>query len=202
MKTENAVLMKQARESLAGKWLLAVQLTLIIVVVAIASYAIPFLPLVTFGPLTFSAMYVFLMIARGQTPALGDALVGFKSLVRNFTAYLLVTIFTTLWMLLLIVPGIIAAFAYGLTFPILVDDPSISALDAIKKSKKMMRGNKWKLFCLVLGFVGWMILALFTFGIGYLWLLPYMSTSYVKFYEDVKANYQEAVSPQSEEAVK
>ncbi len=123
---------------------------------------------------------------------LSDSMIGFNSFVRNFLAYVLVVIFVILWMILLIVPGIIAAYAYALTFFILADDPSISALNAIKKSKEMMRGNKWKLFCLFLRFIGWMILALCTFGVGFLWLMPYMQMTLVKFYEDVKAGYQEA----------
>jgi uncharacterized membrane protein len=50
----------------------------------------------------------------------------------------------------------------------------------------MMMGNKWKLFCLGLRFVGWAILSIFTFGIGLLWFIPYLQISTTKFYEDLK----------------
>ncbi len=192
MKTGNRILMQQARESLSGKWFLAIQFSLILFVLTTASNFVPFLSLVISGPLYFGIVYVFLKLSRNETPMLSDSMIGFNSFVRNFLAYVLVVIFVILWMILLIVPGIIAAYAYALTFFILADDPSISALNAIKKSKEMMRGNKWKLFCLFLRFIGWMILALCTFGVGFLWLMPYMQMTLVKFYEDVKAGYQEA----------
>ena len=46
-----------------------------------------------------------------------------------------------------------------------------------------MNGNRWRLFCLELSFIGWMILASFTFGIGMLWLVPYMAIAQIVFYE-------------------
>jgi uncharacterized membrane protein len=52
----------------------------------------------------------------------------------------------------------------------------------------MMYGFKWKYFCLALRFLGWAILCLFTLGIGFLWLIPYMQVSFANFYDDVKAN--------------
>ena len=91
-------------------------------------------------------------------------------------------------MLLLIIPGIIAALSYSMTFYILADDNSIGAMDAIKKSKKMMDGYKWKYFCLGLRLLGWALLCVLTLGIGFLWLIPYAQVSVAKFYDDVKAN--------------
>jgi uncharacterized membrane protein len=97
-------------------------------------------------------------------------------------------LFILLWTLLLIIPGIIAAISYSMTFYILADDNSIGAMDAIDKSKKMMDGYKWKCFCLGLRFLGWALLCILTLGIGFLWLMPYMQVSMAKFYDDVKAN--------------
>jgi uncharacterized membrane protein len=97
-------------------------------------------------------------------------------------------LFILLWTLLLIIPGIIAAISYSMTFYILADDNSIGAMDAIDKSKKMMDGYKWKYFCLGLRFLGWALLCILTLGIGFLWLMPYMQVSMAKFYDDVKAN--------------
>ena len=74
-----------------------------------------------------------------------------------------------------------------MAFFIIADDADCGPLEAISRSKEMMKGNKWKLFCLHWRFFGWALLAaFFTFGIGYLWLVPYMQTSFAKFYEDVK----------------
>ena len=61
-------------------------------------------------------------------------------------------------------------------------------MDALRKSKEMMDGYKWKYFCLGLRFIGWALLCVLTLGIGILWLSPYVQVSYAKFYEDVKNN--------------
>ena len=73
---------------------------------------------------------------------------------------------------------------------ILKDKPELSANQAINLSQKMMEGHKFDFFCLMLSFIGWGILAVFTLGIGYLWLAPYMSATMVAFFEDVKAEYE------------
>lgn len=86
----------------------------------------------------------------------------------------------------LMIPMIMASYAFAMTFYILADNTEVSAYDAIMRSVKMMRGMKWKLFCLGLRFLGWMILALFTCGIGFLWLAPYITTTMARFYDDVK----------------
>jgi uncharacterized membrane protein len=201
MKTENKILMQEARVVLSGKWGLALVATLISVVVSGALSFIPLVSVATSGPLYVGLMYFFLMLSRGQTPVIKDIFKGFDAFLRNLLAFILMVIFIALWVLLLIIPGIIAIYAYMLTFFILADDASISASGAITKIKKMMQGNKWKLFCLHFRFFGWAILCVLTFGIGFLWLLPYMHTSTAKFYDDVKANYSEALgtsgTPQS-----
>ena len=100
--------------------------------------------------------------------------------------YLLVFIYTFLWTLLLIIPGIIKALSYSMTPFIMKDDPAISGNAAIEKSMRMMDGHKMDLFWLYLSFIGWIILSLLTFGIGFILLVPYMNTSVAHFYEDLK----------------
>lgn len=102
----------------------------------------------------------------------------------------LMAIFIFLWSLLLVIPGIVKAFSYSMTPFILEENPDLSANDAIDHSRAIMKGHKFDLFWLLLSFIGWGILCLFTFGIGFLWLMPYMQTSIAAFYEDVKADYE------------
>ena len=102
----------------------------------------------------------------------------------------LMNVFIFLWTLLLIIPGIIKIFSYAMTPFILEEHPELGANEAIDHSRAMMKGHKFDLFWLILSFIGWMILCLFTLGIGYLWLIPYMQTSIAGFYEDVKADYE------------
>ena len=102
----------------------------------------------------------------------------------------LVMLFTFLWSLLFIIPGIVKCFSYSMTPFILEEHPELGANEAIDHSRAMMKGHKFDLFWLILSFIGWGFLCLFTFGIGYLWLTPYMDTSVAAFYEDVKADYE------------
>lgn len=69
---------------------------------------------------------------------------------------------------------------------ILIENKGMRVGEAIQKSKEIMRGNKWKLACLQGRFIGWSILCLFTFGIGFLWLYPYSVVSMAQFYDDIK----------------
>lgn len=66
-----------------------------------------------------------------------------------------------------------------------IDNPEITAKEAVEKSIELMPGYRWKLICLSLSFIGWAILCCFTFGIGNLFLTPYMSVASVVFYEEV-----------------
>ncbi|HHV09035.1 MAG TPA: DUF975 family protein [Clostridiales bacterium] len=108
---------------------------------------------------------------------------------RAFLLRLLMTIFTFLWTLLLIIPGIIAVYSYAMAPYILEENPGMTATEAITCSKEMMRGNKWRLFCLQISFIGWVILCIFTCGIGFLWLSPYMAMAEVAFFYDVSGKF-------------
>ena len=103
---------------------------------------------------------------------------------------LLMTIYTILWSLLLIVPGIIKSLSYALTPYIVAEKPELSANESIELSMKMMDGHKMDLFLIILGFLGLAVLSIFTLCIGYLWLAPYMYAKMAAFYEDVKAEYE------------
>lgn len=188
MKTKNKVLMMRARETLdkRANWSLAVGAVLIYLVISGAASFNPFFQLLVGGPLAISFSYFFLSLSRNKTVEIGDMLKGFdKNFLNSVLATVLVTVYVLLWAILLIIPGIIAALSYSQVFFILVENPSMSAFDAIAKSKAMMEGYKWKYFCLGLRFVGWAILCIFTLGIGFLFLAPYIQVSFAKFYDDI-----------------
>ena len=115
-----------------------------------------------------------------------------ESLFRNFHNWkttaatrLLKSLYTFLWSLLFIIPGIIATYSYAMTGYILAEHPELTASEAIERSKEMMSGNRFRLFCLQLSFIGWAILCAFTFGIGYLWLGPYREAATAAFYREI-----------------
>ena len=197
MKTENSMIMKQARDALKGKWGLTIGTFVVYFLISMAVGSIPKVgPLISCliaGPLTLGMAIFSLSLSRNQNPKLDQIFLGFKRFGTSLAAYLLIILFVILWSLLLIVPGIIASLSYSMTFFILVDDSSVGARDAIRKSKKMMYGNKWKFFCLELRFLGWVILAMLTLGIGFLWLVPYVKISMAKFYDDIKNHDNDVV---------
>ena len=90
-----------------------------------------------------------------------------------------------LWTLLFVVPGIVAAFRYSMAPYIMAENPDLSATEAIERSKQLMAGNKWRLFCLQLSFIGWWLLAALTGGIGGVFLRPYVKATATAFYLDL-----------------
>ena len=143
-------------------------------------------------PLSVGMLNAFLKLLTQGDNAVSQNMyqIATKNYWHKVWGMLLMTIFITLWSFLLIIPGIIKMFSYAMTPYILEEHPELSANEAIDRSRAMMKGHKFDLFWLCLSFIGWMILCLFTFGIGYLWLLPYMETAVAGFYEDVKADYE------------
>lgn len=118
-----------------------------------------------------------------------------KIFFKQVGVVMLNTILCALWAILLVVPGIIKGLAYSMYPYVLRDEPDLSVWQTLKKSEAIMKGYKGKLFLMYLSFVGWFILGAFTFGILYIWLTPYVMTSTVKFYDDVRRAYYNGNDP-------
>lgn len=133
----------------------------------------------------------FLDIVRKKSKSCSRIFLAYASLRffgKTFWTSLLAGIFIFLWSLLLVVPGIIKAISYSLVYFILIDNPEYSAIEAITKSREMMYGHKWELFCLFFSFIGWWLLCVVTFGIAAIWVSSYFMTAFAKFYENLKEN--------------
>ncbi|MFO7659795.1 MAG: DUF975 family protein [Candidatus Cloacimonadaceae bacterium] len=146
------------------------------------------------GPLLMGITRIFLRIYNKESFELGNLFDGFKEFNRTLSAYLLIVLYVFLWSLLLIIPGIIAALGYSMTFYIMAENPDITATEAMQQSKRMMFGHKTELFMLGLSFIGWVILAAIPFGIGFLWLSSYWYTAYTIFYHRIKAQPEAVIS--------
>lgn len=116
----------------------------------------------------------------------------FERFGTGFAQQFLRVLFTTLWMLLFIIPGIVKGLSYAMTPFILEEHPEMTASEAIKASIRLMDGHKMDLFILGLTFIGWQILACLTMGIGFLFLNPYMNAAYAAFYRSISTGRQEA----------
>jgi len=146
------------------------------------------LSLLVGAPLNLGITAIFLKLYQGQSFQYEEIFHGFRDFSRAVISALLISVYVILWSILLIVPGIIAALGYSMTFFILAENPNLSATEAMALSKQMMDGHKTELFMLSLSFIGWFFLSLFTFGIGIFWLAPYVDMSYTIFYHRVKAH--------------
>lgn len=120
----------------------------------------------------------------------GNLFSGYRDFCRVFGTMLIVALFEFLFYMLLIIPGIWMEMRLAMVPYILRDYPELSYNKALRLSADMMQGHKWKLFCLELSFLGWILLCIPTLGIGLLWLSPYMYQTMANFYEEVKAEYE------------
>lgn len=127
---------------------------------------------------------------------------GFENLFQYFPYWknavctrLLKGLYVFLWTLLLIVPGIIASYSYAMTGYILAEHPEMTAGEAIAASKEMMSGNRWRLFCLHISFIGWALLCALTLGIGSLWLNPYKNVAEAAFYREISGTERYVIPP-------
>jgi uncharacterized membrane protein len=131
--------------------------------------------------------YVIFLLKQhdGQNPDTRDLFSQFHDFSRGFLLALLQGIFTFLWTLLFIIPGIIAAYRYAMAPFIMAENPDMRPREALRASSQLMDGHKWELFCLGFSFIGWTFLAVLTLGIGGLWLNPYVNAAYTAFYRNI-----------------
>lgn len=183
-----------ARAALKGNWGETAVFTLVYLIVSCAAAGIlgmiiPFagslIATLLMVPVTFAFTVSFLGLLRGTKVDVGNLFKQFNN--RVFITMMLVSLYSWLWTLLFIIPGIIKGYSYAMTPYLLKDNEELSGEAAINASMSMMSGHKWELFVLDLTFIGWALLCIFTFGIGLLWLQPYQLTSRAAFYEELKA---------------
>ena len=192
----NSQIRSAACAALKGRWLEAAMLTFVYMLIAVLVSMIPWIGTVAsllLIPMGWGFAVAFLRNGRGTDDPFNVSRLfdGYKEFVRIFTTLFLSSVYTFLWTLLLIVPGIIKSLSYAMTPYILADNPELDNNKAIELSMAMMDGHKMDLFLMNLVFLLWGLLCILTLGIAYFWLCPYMYASYAKFYEEVKAEYEQ-----------
>ena len=121
----------------------------------------------------------------GKPTEFNDLFSQFDRFGTGFAQHFLRSLYTLLWSLLLIVPGIIAALSYAMTPFILEEHPELTANEAIRRSKELMRGHKTDLFILELTFIGWSLLCILTLNLCHIALNPYKNAAYAVFYREI-----------------
>lgn len=144
-------------------------------------------------PFSVAVYWFYLSLVRDENPRIEQVFSIYrngKTSLKLIGTSIFQGIFVILWTLLFIIPGIIKSISYSQTFFLLKDHPELSPLQAITESKKRMKGLKGKYFLLGLSFIGWGILSICTLGIGFLWLVPYATSTLAAFYHELIATQE------------
>ena len=202
--------------------MLLLQAILLIVIGALGIWTIVTLVISGAGKLGYAIFN--LKLVDHENAAASDLFSQFGRLGAGFCMNFFVGLFTFLWTLLFVIPGIVKSFSYAMTPYILAEHPDMRARDAIAESRYLMEGNKWRLFCLHFSFIGWYLLCLapivIAFGvvytgainsfavflcillcgiiatlIGLLFLRPYQEAANAAFYRDISGTAQKALEP-------
>lgn len=175
----------------SNNWMLALVVCLISTAISGILAATAVLSIVAFiiaGPINFAVAYIFLKQARDGKPAdLTDMIKGFTTDAgQNILIGVMISIFTFLWSLLFVIPGIVKAISYSMAYYIKADHPEYDWRQCIDESKRIMNGHKAEYFVLVLSFIGWAFVGAITI-VGGFWVAPYISATSAQFYESIKA---------------
>ena len=185
----NSELRANARKQLGGgifktPWLMMLLVGLILSVVSGASAAIYVGPILLAGAIDYALVRITVKRAvTEQEVDFGDLIVGFKeNFGQVFLLGFLKGLFTALWSLLFVIPGIVKFYAYGMATYLQQKEPGKDWKVCLDESQAMMKGHKGQLFCLDLSFIGWYIVGAICFGIGVFFVIPYHTMARANFY--------------------
>ena len=142
-------------------------------------------------PLYVGMLFVYLMMYKNENPSLD---IMFTSALqenygRKLGGMLLMTLYTFLWTLLFIIPGIVKSYSYAMTPYILAKYTNVDASSAITLSRRIMNGRKVDLFVVDLSFIGWQLLNVLTFGIlGIFYVFPYIELTKAGCFDEYVAD--------------
>lgn len=185
----------KAKQQIKGKIGILFVISLIIAVISgLATLVLSLIPIIgnlasaiiVTPAFALSVYRVYLNLTYDASPTAGDAFSGFDDFWSAFKVNFLVGIFTYLWSLLLVIPGIIKSISYSMALYILAENKGKPALECINESKAMTNGHKMDLFVLSLSFIGWILLGAITFGLAFIWVIPYMNATFANAYQDLK----------------
>jgi uncharacterized membrane protein len=147
-------------------------------------------PALVSGILSVAASAYYLKRVRGQAEPenLGVAVDGARG---SFTTSLLASFLSGLFMLigslLFVIPGIIFSYSFSMVYYVIADRPELGPLEALHESHRLMKGHRFKLFCLQLSFIGWAFLGALCLGVGSLWASAYLMSANAVFYDELVA---------------
>ena len=143
-------------------------------------------------PMAVGLISYFIKLVKGEKPNAKEELFSkysSKHLWRILVICILAELIVCGWTLLLIVPGIICAFKFAMTYYVLAEQSPKELKEgeaAYKVSTRLMDGHKWDYFVFCLSFIGWVLLCAVTLGIALIWFFPYFMTAQTMYYEELK----------------
>lgn len=179
-------LRKTARDVMANGNYWYLFLANIVLAVITGLLGITWVGLLLIGPFQVGLNYYYLKVARnGKTEIVEFFKPVTSNFMNGFVLGILKMVFIFLWSLLFVIPGLIKTYSYGMAEYLMADDDQLSGNDAITKSREIMSGHKFRLFCLHLSFIGWYLLGILTLGIGLIFIMPYVKAAETAFYQDL-----------------
>lgn len=184
-------LKQNAKQQIKGKIGILLIISLIVFAISYVANLIPFVGSIAniffINPaFSVATIMIYFKVCDYQEFKVGEIFDGFYHFWGAFKVIFLVGLFTVLWSLLFVIPGIIKGYSYSMALYIWAENKEMGALEAINKSKEMMDGHKMDYFVLQLSFIGWGLLTAVTFGIAGIYVIPYVSATYINFYRSLK----------------
>ena len=177
---------QKAKKALSGNWFVSI-VTFVLFVLLFILLDASCIGVLLSGVLFFAYSIFCLELIKSKRASLGAFFGGiFKHFFKKWGASLLVSLYTCLWSLVFLIPGMVKSYSYAMTPYIMHEKPDMGINDAITKSRQMMNGYKWKLFCLDLSFTGWMLLSILTLGVALVYAWPYYNAAKAAFYKEIR----------------
>lgn len=188
---DRAELKRRAKNNMSGNMGMLIVCLVIVGALTMVCNMIPYVGAIgsicISGPLSLGSAYIYLNLTKGFAPDVNVLFSGFQRFVDTLVLTLLISIFTFLWSLLFLVPGIIKSISYSQAYYILAEHPEMTAKEALDESIDMMDGHKMDYFVLGLSFIPWLLLVSVTCGLAALYVAPYMTATYANFYLAIKS---------------
>lgn len=139
------------------------------------------------GPITLGYNRFKLHRLDGQEAVFADLFSCFDRFLDGLWMRIRILLQVFAWALLLVIPGVVAAYRYAMVPYLMADHPEMTVAQAFERSKAMMNGHKGDLFLLHLSFIGWWLVSALTLGLGALVVVPYEQFSEAAFYRNLAA---------------
>ena len=192
----NSQIRARAREILgnnlfSGSWLYPVLVVIIVAAISGALSATFVGPMIVSGLLSVASARYFIGRVRGniEPGQIESSIDGIRNnVLGSLLTGILYNVFVAIGSMIFVIPGIIFSYSFSMAFYVINDHPEMTAMEALRESRRLMNGHQMQYFILNLSFIGWMLLGSLCFGVGTLWATAYMSTANAVFYEELVAS--------------